>query len=771
MSYEGKRRLNSEWQADSKTKGSQPMQNQSFKSISVSLFVLCLGAATNRAAVYQESGGQVVIEAEHFDSRTTNIDSHHWHIAPLEDVPGEIATAYTNVRGSAYIQALPNSGANHNTADTAVTDPFANYRVFIQTTGTYQLYLRWGATTGDDDSMYGCIAQLKDGVGGTVADWYRYAEGSGSPGDFSRQPWRGTAGFELLDAGGNNVAATWVIAKPGLYTIQLTHREDGCAVDALILQLSSMAVPSSAAPNFGPPESQIATNYPVSVSSRTPAANATGVNPVRPIRVQISDGASTQVDPNSIDITLICNPLTLSRSKLGDVTTVTAAPPAPPAQLPAGSLNTIAVNFNDLVGGSYTDSWTYTVANYPTLPPEFAVTGVDTSAVGFSARIHQIRRPRSPGDLNTIAMAERQLADGFIDPSTSAPYTNMIFPGTTGPAPTDPDGIHYVLDVINWNEFGTASTCNSVTSTNDAGDFQVSFGYPNDVQDTEIPGLYGCIDVSGPDTPGYNDNMVVEVTTYLNIPQGYYTFGVNSDDGFKVSVARGLGDGRGLTFGSFNGGRGSADTLFDVYVPTSGIYPVRLLWWEGGGGANCEFFYLDPTTFKKTLINDSPAVIHWGNTCPCTGASLIKAYRGTASATVKRPYVSRVTPEAGKPEPANTGNGPQSGQLFVFADADVAAWITDGTITVNPSSVSLIVNGTTYTGATKSGSVTTVSRPGSLASLLPGGSNYAAVVYSYTDGGSTVTSTNSWMFTVVPYTVVPAANAVPSSSLTLADTA
>src|SRR6266540_3448201 len=434
-----------------------------------------------------------------------------------------------------------------------------------------------------------------------------------------------------------------------------------------------------------------------------------------------------------------------------------------------GSAHQVLLTFSDNLNRSYTNSLSFTVPGYTTIPSSYAVTGVDTSAAGFSARIHQIRRTRSPGDPNTIAMAERQIADGFIDPSTGLAYTNMILPGTTGPAPTDPDGIHYVLDVINWNEFGTASTCNSVTPTNDAGDFQVSFGYPNDVQDTEIPGLYGCIDVSGPDTPGYNDNMVVELTTYLDIPQGYYTLGVNSDDGFKVSVARGLGDVLGLTLGSFNGGRGSADTLFDVYVPTSGIYPVRLLWWEGGGGANCEFFYLDPTTFKKTLINDSPAVIHWGNTCPCTGASLIKAYRGTASATVKRPYVSRVTPEAGKPEPANTGNGPQSGQLFVFADADVAAWITDGTITVNPSSVSLIVNGTTYTGATKSGSVTTVSRPGSLASLLPGGSNYAAVVYSYTDGGSTVTSTNSWVFTVVPYTVIPAANAVPAASLNLAE--
>src|SRR6266540_6810257 len=435
-----------------------------------------------------------------------------------------------------------------------------------------------------------------------------------------------------------------------------------------------------------------------------------------------------------------------------------------------GSAHQVLLTFSDNLNRSYTNSLSFTVPGYTTIPSSYAVTGVDTSAAGFSARIHQIRRTRSPGDPNTIAMAERQIADGFIDPSTGLAYTNMILPGTTGPAPTDPDGIHYVLDVINWNEFGTASTCNSVTPTNDAGDFQVSFGYPNDVQDTEIPGLYGCPDNAIPDTPGYNDNIVVEVTTYLDIPEGYYTFGVNSDDGFKVSVAPGIGgDVLGLTLGSFNTGRGSADTLFDVYVPNSGIYPVRLLWWEGGGGANCEFFYVDPTTFKKTLINDSPAVTHWGTGSPL-GASLIKAYRGTASASVKRPYVSRVTPEAGKPEPANTGNGPQSGQLFVFADADVAAWITDGTITVNPSSVSLIVNGTTYTGATKSGSVTTLSRPGSLASLLPGGSNYAAVVYSYTDGGSTVAASNSWIFTVVPYTVIPAANAVPSSSLTLADT-
>src|SRR6266545_314579 len=480
----------------------------------------------------------------------------------------------------------------------------------------------------------------------------------------------------------------------------------------------------------------------------------------------LTDQGTAVLDQSTVTATLNGASITplLTLTKPAGSTNTYATYAASPL-LAVGSSNTVVLTYRDTFGIQSTARRVFVVGPYTTLPASFAATGVDTSALGFSARLHQIRVPRSPGDGNTIANAERHIAGGFIDPTTGLAYTNTLIPGTSAPSPDDPDGIHYNLDVINWNEFGSQAGCGS---SNDIGDFQLTFSYPQDVRDTEIPGLYGCIDTPNPDAGGYNDNMVAEVIAYLDLPAGYYTFGVNSDDGFKVSASPAIGgDVLGLTLGSFNGGRGASDTLFDVYVPTGGIYPVRLLWWEGGGGANCEFFYVDPTTSRKILINDGSQVAHYGGG---VGSGAIKAYKGTATASATRPYVSRVTPEAGKPEAANTGNGARSGQLFVFADQDVSAWITDGTITVNPSSVSLIVNGTTYTGATKSGSVTTVSRPGSLASLLPGGSNYAAVVYSYTDGGSTVTSTNSWMFTVVPYAVIPAANAVSANSLTLADT-
>ena len=57
-----------------------------------------------------------------------------------------------------------------------------------------------------------------------------------------------------------------------------------------------------------------------------------------------------------------------------------------------------------------------------------------------------------------------------------------------------------------------------------------------------------------PGTTLSTDSYVAEMQTYLNLKGGVYRFGVNSDDGFKVSVARSPGDVNGLVLGSFNGG-------------------------------------------------------------------------------------------------------------------------------------------------------------------------------------------------------------------------
>ena len=45
--------------------------------------------------------------------------------------------------------------------------------------------------------------------------------------------------------------------------------------------------------------------------------------------------------------------------------------------------------------------------------------------------------------------------------------------------------------------------------------------------------------------------------------------------------------------------------FFTIQVPAPGVYPFRLIWENGGGDANSEFFTIDPATGIRTLINDT----------------------------------------------------------------------------------------------------------------------------------------------------------------------
>jgi hypothetical protein len=103
-----------------------------------------------------------------------------------------------------------------------------------------------------------------------------------------------------------------------------------------------------------------------------------------------------------------------------------------------------------------------------------------------------------------------------------------------------------------------------------------------------------CVEISYED----GTNLIANATTTTNSP-------------LVVRVS----DDCSQTLGEFQGGRGSSDTLFSIYVPQAGLYPLRLLWENGGGDANCEFFTVDTVTGVKKLIND-PGVNSWRHRAP-----------------------------------------------------------------------------------------------------------------------------------------------------------
>ena len=222
-----------------------------------------LTPAQAATVVYDEVGGRVVVEAEHFASKIDDPDGHHYHIVPNDDAAEPIVTEYKNARGNSYIVALPDvpaGGVNHNNASLVFGPPSVDYKVNINTPGTYRLWLRWKGYDGSSDSMYASIQEI-----GSPA-WYRFAAGvAPTDGDFASTTggtgWDGVAApstdsGNAIGGGGGEVPAVYTLAG-GVYTIRLAMREDGSAVDAIMLQLTSLADPT----NPGPNESGATSNY------------------------------------------------------------------------------------------------------------------------------------------------------------------------------------------------------------------------------------------------------------------------------------------------------------------------------------------------------------------------------------------------------------------------------------------------------------------------------------------------------------------------------
>jgi hypothetical protein len=79
--------------------------------------------------------------------------------------------------------------------------------------------------------------------------------------------------------------------------------------------------------------------------------------------------------------------------------------------------------------------------------------------------------------------------------------------------------------------------------------------------------------------------------------------------------------------GSFDGGRGATDSTFAFNVSQAGLYPMRLVWFEGGGGANLEWFSVTPDG-SKIPVNDR------------TVAGSLKAYRTRTFVPLAEPEVA-----------------------------------------------------------------------------------------------------------------------------------
>ncbi len=305
---------------------------------------------------------------------------------------------------------------------------------------------------------------------------------------------------------------------------------------------------------------------PASVVSVSPAVDVTDAAPHR-IQAIIRNG-STSLDDGSVMLTVDGEAVTPEITTSGDNTTVTFSPQ--PFFKPL-SEHTVELSFTHGGGTAASESWSFVVETYETMDCTTGVAMEAGATRGFNFVTHQNQNNGFGG--NNVNNAERRLFDDSVE-NEAVPPTGTI------------DG------VVNFQQH--------------ANDTQGRFNAGNGFPDALIPGT--------PEPADWN-NIVQEITAYIEFPEaGYYRMGVNRDDGFKVSNAlsgQGPVDDPATTdvnealsdsLGHHDAGGGTNETAFGFEVPVAGLHPMRLIWFEGGGGADVEWYSIaDDGT--RTLIN------------------------------------------------------------------------------------------------------------------------------------------------------------------------
>lgn len=339
------------------------------------------------------------------------------------------------------------------------------------------------------------------------------------------------------------------------------------------------------------------------------------------------------------------------------------------------------------------------------LDPAWRVSAVDAAKPGFVWNFFSAPPARG----NSSSRAEEDLAGLSIDSTTGGPLANIADPTAIGAALAEAKPADPANSVLRFEIAGVINL--SKTEGDSKGNFT-----PDELE----PGL---------NSAESTDGQAAEILTYLTLPAGTITMGVNSDDGFQTFAGPNPTDifGR-VGLGGFEGGRGASDTTFTFVVQQAGTYPFRTIWENGGGDSNIEWFTVKEDG-TKVLLND-------------TANGGVPAFRALASSAAVPPYVKVASP---LPVPRQLDS----------TSGEVKLVIVDGSTKVDDASVTLSVDGAaTPLTKTRLGSSLTVST-GVLPGLhLPSEAHHA--VLTYKDATGNYTRTQAWTFYNLENLVLPA---------------
>ena len=244
------------------------------------------------------------------------------------------------------------------------------------------------------------------------------------------------------------------------------------------------------------------------------------------------------------------------------------------APFETGSEHTFAIELRDSNGNVVAaDSGDFISPRFEILTADMQVSSAGSP--GFMWRVFLSEFPPAGDDL----LAETELA---LAGELGTAENNFADPELFGPALGEGIFVDSLL------EFEIPTVINLSLFEGDANG--------NFVPDDQMPGVPGVNTIS--------DGASAEITMLVEFPTaGLITFGVNSDDGFRMEGGPHDQPQLRKTLGQEPSARGASDSIFAFQVDEPGIYPIRVIWWSGTGGASIELFTVNEDG-TKVLLND-----------------------------------------------------------------------------------------------------------------------------------------------------------------------
>ena len=440
-----------------------------------------------------------------------------------------------------------------------------------------------------------------------------------------------------------------------------------------------------------------------------PVSGALDILPWQPVVADLADGPGTKsVDPTSIQLKVDGAAAAIAKTTpAAGITHIVEQV----GMARTAAAHTNVLTYKDSAGASYTNTWAFTVLNtlpfgIPTLPLASMrpTNQVDHSQPGFRVKAYQTTAASPPN----VTFAEEAFA-GLHGANIATAVA------------TPPEGYFVWNNEMDFADDIAANAAN--------GEYRYNYF---------LSQYFGYVLQGGGLAVNYNEAIFAG---WMEFPTaGLYAMTVNRDDGFRLTCSYGSNpfEEAGQVVGVFDSSGGNAGAAypptsglrFVFNVPAAGAYPLRMIWYNGTGGASLEWSvwqYLPDGSMARLLVND-----------PNTPGAL-KVYQTLTNGPA--PYVAFINPYPGTVLGQQPNvfwqSTPIPGSTLVPAvsEADLTVALQDGATTVLTNTITLTFNGVVQPITIgSSNGLTTVTRAATNGFWPSGG--LGPLVLSFTDSGN-----------------------------------